>query len=58
MEHVTSAGAGVALTTPLWIQALNPYVQFVVAVLGGLWLATLIFTKLYTTFRKDKNIVS
>lgn len=45
MDHVTTAGAGVAITTPLWIQTLNPYVQFVVALLGGAWLAMQMYYK-------------
>jgi hypothetical protein len=52
METVTTAGAGAALTSPLWIQTLNPYVQFTVAVLGGVWLAARIFTHLYDWYKK------
>lgn len=50
MEHITTAGAGVALTTPLWLQTVNPYLQFAVALLGAIWLATQIITRIYTTF--------
>lgn len=52
MDTATSAGAGALITSPLWIDTLNPYVQFAVAVLGGVWLATKIVTTLYTTFYK------
>lgn len=57
METVTTAGSGAAITAPYWLPTLNQEVQFVVAVLGGLWLATQIITKIYTTFiRKDPNV--
>lgn len=55
METITTAGSGAAITSPLWLQTLNPEVQFVVAVLGGLWLVTQIVAKIYTTFiKKDQ----
>jgi hypothetical protein len=54
MEHLTTAGAGAAITSPLWLQTVNPYLQFAVACLGGLWLITQIVTKLYTTFFKKE----
>ena len=46
METFTSAGAGAALTTPLWLQHVNPYAQFTVCVLGGVWFAVQIFYKI------------
>jgi hypothetical protein len=46
METFTSAGAGAALTTPLWMQHINPYAQFVVCVLGGVWFAVQIYYKI------------
>jgi hypothetical protein len=52
MDTVTTAGAGVMVTAPLWIDTLNPYVQFTVAVLGGVWIATKIVTTIYSTFFK------
>jgi hypothetical protein len=52
MDTVTTAGAGAMLTSPLWITTLNPYVQFTVAVLGGVWLATKTITTIYDTFFK------
>jgi hypothetical protein len=52
METVTTASAGIAITTPWWLPAANLYVQLGVAVLGGLWLATQIVAKIYVTFYK------
>jgi hypothetical protein len=52
MDHLTTAGAGAAMTSPLWIQTLNPYVQFTAAVLGGVWLAVKIFTHLYDWYTR------
>lgn len=46
MEHFTTAGAGVAMTTPLWLETLNPYVQFTVAVMGGIWIGVQIYYKI------------
>ncbi|MBW7970963.1 hypothetical protein [Bradyrhizobium sp. BR 10289] len=57
MDHLTTAGAGAAMTSPLWITTLNPYIQFTVAVLGAVWLLTKTVTTIYTTFFK-KEIVS
>ena len=54
MDTMTTAGASAALTSPLWIQTLNPYVQFAVAVLGGLWLATKIFIALNEWWTKKR----
>jgi hypothetical protein len=55
MEHLTTAGAGAAITSPLWLQTVNPYLQFTVACLGGIWLITQIITKLYSTFFKKEG---
>jgi membrane protein implicated in regulation of membrane protease activity len=38
MDHVTSAGAGAALTTPWWLTALNPWLQTLVLILSAAWL--------------------
>lgn len=46
METATTAGAGAAMLSPLWLQTVNPYVQFVVAIMGGIWLATQIYYKI------------
>lgn len=46
MEVTTTAGAGVAITTPLWLSTMNPYIQFVVAVMGGVWLGVQIYYKI------------
>jgi hypothetical protein len=46
METITSAGAGAALTTPFWMQQINPYAQFTVCVLGGIWFAVQIYYKI------------
>lgn len=45
METVTTAGASAALTAPLWLQTLNPYMQFTVATLGAVWLCVQIYYK-------------
>jgi hypothetical protein len=47
MDSATSAGAGIAITSPLWIiQIANPYIQFIVAVMGGVWLGVQIYYKI------------
>ncbi|MGM5019217.1 hypothetical protein [Tardiphaga sp. 367_B4_N1_1] len=46
METATTAGAGVAITSPLWLQTINPYVQFVVACMGGIWIAVQLYYKI------------
>jgi hypothetical protein len=46
METVTTAGAGAALTSPLWISTLNPYIQLVVGILGGVWLVVQVYYKI------------
>jgi hypothetical protein len=51
METATTAGAGVAMTSPLWLQTVNPYVQFVVAVMGGVWIAV----QLYYKIKNERN---
>lgn len=45
METATTAGAGAALLSPLWLTTINPYVQFVVAVMGAVWLGVQIYYK-------------
>ena len=35
-----------AITTPLWLQTINPYGQFVVMILGGVWLGVQIYYKI------------
>ena len=54
METATTAGAGVAVTSPLWLQTLNPYVQLSVALLGGVWIAVQIYYKIKNERKKDK----
>jgi hypothetical protein len=46
METATTASAGVALSAPLWINTLNPYLQFTVGVLGACWLAAQLYYKI------------
>jgi hypothetical protein len=46
MDHVTTAGAGAALTAPLWIDTLNPYIQFTAGALAVVWLSVQIFYKI------------
>lgn len=46
MEHVTSAGAVGAVSAPLWVTNLNPYIQLVAGVLGIVWLGVQIYCKL------------
>jgi ABC-type phosphate transport system permease subunit len=46
METVTTAGAGAALTSPLWINTINPYVSITVGVLAGVWLVVQIYYKI------------
>jgi hypothetical protein len=45
MDQLTTVGASAAVTSPLWLQSLNPYVQFLVAVLGCVWLGVQIYYK-------------
>jgi hypothetical protein len=53
METVTTAGAGVAISTPFWLQTLNPYVQFAVALMGGIWIGVQIYYKIKN--ERNKN---
>jgi hypothetical protein len=53
METATTAGAGAALTSPLWLATLNPYVQLAVGILGGVWLVVQIYYKI-----KNKGLSS
>jgi hypothetical protein len=46
METVTTAGAGAALTSPLWLNTVNPYIQLAVGLLGGVWLIVQIYYKI------------
>lgn len=46
METATTAGAGAALTAPLWMQTITPYAQFVIMMLGGVYLALQIYYKI------------
>lgn len=46
METMTTAGAGVALTSPLWLNTVNPYLQFTVGVLGAVWLLVQLYYKI------------
>jgi hypothetical protein len=46
METVTTAGAGAAITAPLWIDTVNPYIQFTAGFLAVVWLAVQIFYKI------------
>lgn len=55
METVTTAGAGVAITTPLWLQTVNPYAQFVAAVLGAVWLGVQIYYKIKNERKKPRD---
>jgi hypothetical protein len=55
METVTTAGAGVAITTPLWLQTMNPYVQFTAAVMGAIWLGVQIYYKIKNERKKQRD---
>lgn len=46
MDHITTAGAGASLTAPLWIDTVNPYIQFTAGALAVVWLAVQIFYKI------------
>jgi hypothetical protein len=46
METATTAGAGAALTSPLWIDTVNPYIQFTAGALAVVWLAVQIYYKI------------
>jgi hypothetical protein len=52
MEHVTTVGAVGAVSAPLWVTELNPYIQLVAGVLGIVWLGVQIYCKLT---HKDKS---
>jgi hypothetical protein len=53
METATTAGAGAALTSPLWLNMVNPYIQLAVGLLGGVWLIVQIYYKI-----KNKGLSS
>jgi hypothetical protein len=53
METATTAGAGAALTSPLWLNTVNPYIQLAVGLLGGVWLIVQIYYKI-----KNKGLSS
>lgn len=53
METATTAGAGAAVLSPLWLNSVNPYIQFVVAIMGAVWLGVQIFYKIKSE-RKPK----
>lgn len=55
METATTAGAGVAITSPLWLQAVNPYVQFIVACMGGVWIAVQLYYKIKNERKGGRN---
>jgi hypothetical protein len=55
METATTAGAGVAVTSPLWITTLNPYIQFTVAALGAVWLCVQIYYKIRNENRDRRS---
>lgn len=52
MDTATTAGAGIALTSPWWLTIINPYLQFTVAVLGGVWLLVQIYYKIKSERKK------
>ena len=52
METATTAGAGVAVTSPLWFQDLHPYVQLALAALGGAWLIVQMYYKIRNERKK------
>lgn len=52
METATTAGASAAILSPLWLQTLNPYVQFAVAVMGGIWLGVQIYYRIKNERKK------
>ena len=51
MEHVTTAGAVGAVSAPLWVTELNPYIQLVAGVLGCAWLLTQIYFRIRSEYR-------
>lgn len=55
---MTSAGAGVALTSPWWLptlKAASSVAADVLPILGALWLIVQIVTRLTDTFRKKAD---
>jgi hypothetical protein len=55
METATTAGAGAALTAPLWMQAITPYAQFAIMVMGGCWLAMQMYYKFKNERKKARD---
>jgi hypothetical protein len=55
-SHITSVGAGAAMTMPLWIEVANPYVQFTVAILGVVWLGVQIYYKIKSETKKKNDV--
>jgi len=52
METATTAGAGIAVTSPLWLQTLNPYLQAIAVVVGVAWIAMQMYYKVKNERRK------
>jgi hypothetical protein len=55
METATTAGAGIAVTAPLWLQTLNPYLQLVAVVMGCSWIAVQMYYKIKNERRKGRT---
>lgn len=55
METVTTVGSTVAVTTPLWLQEVDPYVRFSVALLGAVWIVVQLYYKLKNERRKYRD---
>jgi hypothetical protein len=50
MDHATSAGAGAAITSLLWLPTLNPWLQLVLTGMGIVWIAM----QMYRYNKEDK----
>jgi hypothetical protein len=55
METATTAVAGAAVTTPLWLQAITPYMQFVAVAMGVAWIAMQMYYKVRNERDKRKH---
>lgn len=56
METATTAGAGIVITTPLWLQTVNPYLQAIGVVAGVAWIAMQMYYKVKNERKKGKNV--
>lgn len=55
METTTTVGAGAMVSTPLWLSAINPYLQAVGVILGITWIGVQMYYKIKNERKRDRN---